>query len=507
MTQNTVLEMIGIKKEFHGVKALDQVDFSAGKAEIHALVGENGAGKSTLMKILSGVYSCSTYDGTLKLYGKEKKFYKPKDAEEAGIVIIHQELMLLDELSVAENIFLGHLDNKCSLVNWKTVYERAQNVLKQLDVEIDVRMKVKNLGVGHKQLVEIAKALSLQSKILILDEPTAALTESETARLFGVLKELRKKGMTLIYISHRMAEVFELADTISVLRDGRLIATENRQSLSHQKVVSMMVGREICAMYPVICVKPGKELLKIEDYSVNGTEKTAQVLVKNANLSLKAGEIVGIFGLLGSGRTELVSSIFGAYRKKGIGKIYINSSPVNIKDPKQAIRYGLAFVTEDRKQNGLILNAGVAQNISLATLKTVSKKGILYRQAENKLADRQIKNLSIKTAGIGVDASKLSGGNQQKVVLGKWLSTKPDILILDEPTRGVDVGAKSEIYQIIRDLADSGVGIIMVSSDLPEIIGMSNRVYVMHQGKIVGEFDRADLTEELIMQYATGIYN
>ncbi|WP_054937323.1 sugar ABC transporter ATP-binding protein [Moorella stamsii] len=496
--------MVEITKDFPGVRALSRVNFSAKKGEIHALVGENGAGKSTLMKILSGVYPYYSYQGKLILFGKEQKFTKPRDAEQAGIAIIHQELMLINELSVAENISLGHLDSRYGLVNWERVNERAKKVLKQLNLEINVRTKVKNLGVGQKQLVEIAKALSLHSKVLILDEPTAALTETEVVQLFNVLRTLKQKGMTLIYISHRMGEVFEIADRISVLRDGQLICTEDRENMTHQKVVSLMVGREITSLFPDAHIEPGEELLKIENYSVPNPDKVGKWVVKGANLAVRAGEIVGIAGLLGSGRTELVSAIFGAYKSKGIGKIYIKGRKVTIKNPKQAIRQGLAFVTEDRKFNGLLLQSSIMQNISLASLKTISKNGLILKPAEKRLAESLVKDLRIKTPGVNIRVSNLSGGNQQKVVLAKWLATKPMILILDEPTRGVDVGAKSEIYQIMKELAANGVGIIMVSSDLPEIIGMSDRIYVTHQGEITAELKKSEATEELIMQYATG---
>lgn len=507
MTENiAALQMFGITKEFSGVRALNDVNFSVAEGEIHALVGENGAGKSTLMKILSGVYPANSYHGKLVLFGREERFNKPKDAEEAGIAIIHQELMLINDISIAENIFLGHWEGKLGIVDWKTVNEKAKKVLEPLNLNIDVRAKVKSLGVGQKQLVEIVKALSLQSRVLILDEPTAALTESEIIQLFKVLRSLKQKGITLIYISHRMAEVFELADRISVLRDGRLIGTEDAKSTTHQKIISMMVGREITAMYPDQYIEPGKELLEVENYSVLSPDKIGKFAVKNASLTVRSGEIVGISGLLGSGRTELVSALFGAFEKKGTGRVKIEGVETNIKNPRQAIRHGLSFLTEDRKRSGLMLNSGIMQNISLAVLRAVSRRGIMQKPLERKLAEGLAGNLRIKAPNVNFRVSNLSGGNQQKVVLAKWLATKPKILILDEPTRGVDVGAKSEIYLIMKELAASGVGIIMVSSDLPEIIGMSDRIYVMHQGMITGEIKKQEVSEELIMQYATGTH-
>lgn len=504
MTKEIALEMIDISKEFSKVKALSGVNFSVNKGEIHALIGENGAGKSTLMKILSGVYSNHSYDGKIKLFGEEQKFHKPKDAQEAGIAIIHQELALINEISVAENIYLGRWDSKGGLINWNSINGKTKEILKRLNLDIDVRSKVKKLGIGQQQLVEITKALSLNSKVLILDEPTAALTESETVQLFEVLRELKRQGMTMIYISHRMQEIFELADRVTVLRDGKTVGTENIEDMDHKKIVSLMIGREISSMYPDKYVKPGEELLRVEKYSVPHPDKAGKMLIENVNLSVRAGEIIGIAGLLGSGRTELVSAIFGAYKRKGVGRVFIKSNLINIKNPKQAIKNGLAFLTEDRKQSGLILKNSISKNISLASLKFISKQGIIKSQIENGLAENLSKELSVKALNVSAHVATLSGGNQQKVVIAKWLATKPQILILDEPTRGVDVGAKSEIYHIMKNLASNGVAIIMVSSDLPEVIGMSDRVYVMHEGKVTGELKKSELTEELIMHYATG---
>jgi ABC-type sugar transport system ATPase subunit len=502
--KKSVLQMAQITKEFSGVKALDNVNFTAYEGEIHSLVGENGAGKSTLMKVLSGVYPSNSYDGKLIVFGKEEKFNKPKDAEEKGIAIIHQELMLIDELTVAENISIGHLTNKHGLVDWKSVNEKAQKVLEQLNLDIDVKTKVKHLGVGQKQLVEILKALSLNSKVLILDEPTAALTENEAVQLFSVLRTLRKKGISLIYISHRMREVFDLSDRISVLRDGQLISTQKAEDITQQKVISLMVGRELSAMYPNVEISPGKEMFKLQNYSVPSTDKVGDYFIKNINLNVRSGEIVGISGLLGAGRSELMSAVFGAYKTKGIGKVFIEGCEVSIKNPKQAIKNGLAFVTEDRKQTGLLLHSSIKENISLAVLKDISKASILQKDTEKNLAQTLSNSLKVKSGSINTRVGALSGGNQQKVVIGKWLATKPKVLILDEPTRGVDVGAKLEIYNIMKELASNGVGIIMISSDLPEVLGMSDRVYVMHQGEITGELQKSEATEEKIMMYATG---
>jgi len=502
VAEENILEMIDITKEFSGVKALDQVNFSVRKGHIHALVGENGAGKSTLMKILGGIYPQNAYSGRILLSGEEKKFHKPKDSEEAGISLIHQELALINEVSVAENLFLGRWNAKGGIVDWKSMNEKTSEMLKRLNLDIDVREKVKYLGVGQQQLVEIARALSLNGKILILDEPTSALTDTEIEKLFAVLRDLKEHGITLIYISHRLQEIFSLADRVTVLRDGKIVTTDDISNLNQNKMVSLMIGRELVSMYPTNKIEPGEELLMVENYSIPDPNDNSRMKVKNVNLNVRAGEIVGISGLLGSGRTELVSAIYGSYKKKSKGKVYIKGSLVNITNPKKAIKNGLAFLTEDRKQSGLILITSVIRNISLASLKRVSNLCVLKKDVENSLAVDLSKELRIKLTSVKTNVANLSGGNQQKVVLAKWLATQPIVLILDEPTRGVDVGAKSEIYFIMKALAAKGVGILMVSSDLPEIIGMSDRVYVMHEGEITGELKKEELTEERIMQYA-----
>lgn len=505
MRAEVALAMNNIIKTFSGVHALSDVSFTALKGEIHALVGENGAGKSTLVKVLSGVYPASSYQGSISVFGESCSFSAPKDAEQKGIAIIHQELMVLDELSIAENIFLGHLNSRFGFVDWKSVHKKAEQVLSTVGVDFDVRVPVRNLGVGQKQLVEIAKALSHENRILILDEPTASLTTKETGLLFGVLRGLKEKGITIIYISHRMEEVFNLSDRITVLRDGAVIGTKNTTETSYNQIISMMVGREISDMYPPSESTFGEDLLSVNNFTVYSETESHKQIVKEASFHLSKGEVVGFSGLLGSGRTELLSAVLGAYRGKSVGEVTLKGKSVSINSPMDAIRHGIGFVTENRKQTGLIVDSTVGINTTLPMYRKFASFGFLNRQKENLITLEKIEELNIKTKGIGQEVSHLSGGNQQKIVIGKWLTTNPDILVMDEPTRGVDVGAKSEIYRIMRKLTDSGVGIIMISSDLQEVLGMSDRIYVMHEGKINGQFMRGEASEEKIMQFATGV--
>lgn len=506
MSDTTAVQMVEITKEFYGIKALDKVNFNVEKGEIHALVGENGAGKSTLINILSGFYPYNSYSGKIYIFGEEKKINSPKDAEAAGISVIHQELSLINEISVAENVSLGHLDSKFGVINWEKINEKAKKLLSLLNLDIDVRRKTKELGIGQKQLVEIAKAISLKNKILILDEPTAALTINEIEQLFDVLRNLRKNGLTLIYISHRVKEVFDISDRIMVLRDGKLVTTENTADTSINSVITSMVGRKITQIYPSTKVEAGRELLRVEKFYVPDSNIPGKIAVKDINLSVRSGEIIGIAGLLGSGRTELFSAIFGAYGKKSTGNIYIEGRRVSIRNPRNAIKNGVAFLTEDRKRNGLILNLNVMVNISLASQKEISKNGIILNLKEKKVAENLISILKIKTSSLRTRIFYLSGGNQQKVVLAKWLATKSKIFILDEPTRGIDVGAKFEIYQLMKELAEQGAGILMVSSELQEIIGMSSRIYVLYKGEVTIELDKSRATEEVVMKYATGSF-
>lgn len=504
METELAVEMKHITKSFSGVKALDDVTIQVRKGEIHALVGENGAGKSTLMNVLSGKFSYHTYDGTVWLGSQETKCNTPRDANGKGIVMVHQELALIPELSVAENMFLGNMPRKNGGIDWKKIYRSAKEALMQLALDIDVHTKIKYLSIGQQQLVEICKAVMLGGRVMILDEPTAPLTGREIDFLFKLLRGLKEKGITIIYISHRLEEIFALTDRVSVMRDGQMITTLNTDTVGEDELVSYMIGREMKDFYPAGETAAGKVIFEIEDYTVKHPHYLGKNIVENVTMQFKEGEIVGIAGLLGAGRTELMSAVIGSYSQKGSGTVRVRGREIMIKSPKQAINIGIGFVTEDRKGNGLILNKTICFNTSLAALKRISKYRMLNRKKEVNLVDDMIRQLKIKTNNMQNSISSLSGGNQQKVVFAKWIATEPNILILDEPTRGVDVGAKFEIYTIMKNLAGSGVAVIMISSDLPEIIGMSDRVYVMCEGSVSGELSGKELTEDNIMKYATG---
>lgn len=498
------VEMNNITKAFSGVKAIEEVSLAVEKGEIHALVGENGAGKSTLMNVLSGTFPSSSYEGTVKVNSREVKCMTPNDANRQGIVMVHQELALIAEISVAENVFLGHLPTKNKAVDWQGMYRGAEELLERLSLDIDVKTKIKYLSVGQQQLVEIAKAIQMGGQVLILDEPTAPLTDREIDILFRILRSLKEQGLTILYISHRMEEIFKLTDRVSVMRDGRMIATKKTAEVSAQELVSYMIGREMKNMYPALETVPGEVILRIDNYSVPHPDYPGKMIVDDITMEFKKGEITGISGLLGAGRTELMMAVAGSYRTRGSGRVRINGKEVRLQNPRQAIDAGIGFVTEDRKGNGLVMNHSLSFNCTLAALSRIQRKRMLNRQAETELAEKFVSELKIKTNDIKLPVKSLSGGNQQKVVLGKWLATNPRILILDEPTRGVDVGAKYEIYMIMKELAKAGVSVIMISSDLPEVIGMSDRVYVMREGRLAGELPRTKLSEENIMGYATG---
>jgi D-xylose transport system ATP-binding protein len=497
------LEMMDITKEFPGVKALDRVSFKVKKGEIHALCGENGAGKSTLMKVLSGLYPVGTYSGTIRIDGQEVMFRHIVDAEKAGIAIIHQELALVKEMTVGENLFLGREPKKFGIVQWDELYYEAEKWLKKVGLDIAPQTKMQSLGIGQQQLVEIAKALAKQAKILILDEPTAALTESEVEILLGILEQLRSQGVACIYISHKMPEVFRLADSITVLRDGQSIATLSRTKTNEDQIVSLMVGRELTERYPYMKRNPQEVVLEVKHYSVWHKDKPMKVN-HDIDLSVRKGEIVGIAGLMGAGRTELAMSLFGAYEGKVEGEVWIEGKKVRIRTVQDAIREGIALVTEDRKRLGLVLGMDVKANTTLASLKNMSKFGVINQNEELKWSQNYVQELRTKTTSLETPVGTLSGGNQQKVVLAKWLMAKPKILILDEPTRGIDVGAKYEIYHLMNKLAEEGVAIIMISSELPEILGMSDRILVMREGRIVKQFTHEEATQENIMMAATG---
>lgn len=501
-----ILEMKQITKEFPGVKALDNVNFKVKRGEIHCLVGENGAGKSTLMKVLSGVYPHGTYSGDIVYNGEIQKFKKISDSEDKGIVIIYQELALIPELSLYENIFFGHEILKGKSIDWNETIVRATEMLKKVRLNADPSMKVKDLGVGNQQLVEIAKALSKDVKLLILDEPTASLNEDDSQNLLKLIRELKEQGVTCIMISHKLREITAIADTITVLRDGSTIcsldATERK--IEEAEIIKHMVGREMDNIYPKREKHEfGDIALELKDWSVFDPVKNREILHK-VNVNVRKGEIVGIQGLMGAGRTELAMSIFGnptGYKLTG-GELYLSGKKVHFKHPKEAIKEGLAYVTEDRKGNGLILMQDIRYNTTIANLEALVQGLAINENEEIKVANRYKDSINIKAPSIEQKVGNLSGGNQQKVQIAKWMFAQPNVLILDEPTRGIDVGAKYEIYSLMNKLVDEGMSIIMISSELPEVLGMSDRLYVMSEGRITGEMLVEDATEEKVMAMA-----
>lgn len=499
-----ILEMKNIIKEFPGVKALDDVNLDLYEGEFHSLVGENGAGKSTLMKVLSGVYPYGTYKGEICVDGEEKRFSTIREAEQAGIAIIFQELSLVKELTVGENIFLGREPAKFGVINWSEIYQKSTQLLKELNLDINPRTEVGNLGIGQQQLVEIAKALSQNAKILVLDEPTAALTESEVETLFDILRSLKQRGVGMIYISHKLDEVFSMSDRITVLRDGQTVATESTLALDKDKVIALMVGREVGDIFPTATHDFGEVALEVKDLTAFDPEHSDKKLVDNVSFSVRKGEVLGISGLMGAGRSELLTAIFGAWRGKSSGEVFVEGKKVSIKTPKQAIENGIGFVTEDRKRYGLILDQTIIDNSTLAGLKKITGNFLTHRSRETVATKGVMKSLKVKANSPITITGTLSGGNQQKVVLGKWLLTNPKVLFLDEPTRGIDVGAKQEIYAEIHKLAGEGLAIVMVSSELPEVLGLSDRVMVLHEGHMTGEFTKEEATPEKVMAAATG---
>ncbi|TCP24967.1 ribose ABC transporter ATP-binding protein [Scopulibacillus darangshiensis] len=491
-----IISMTNISKSFSGNKVLNDVSLDIFPGEIHALMGENGAGKSTLMKILTGIYSKD--GGTIEVNGATVHFKDAKEAEHAGISVIHQELNIIPYLSVMENMFLGKqlTYGKTGILKTAAMKKETKRRLSQLGIAIEPEKTAGDLSVGHQQMVEIAKALATDAKVLIMDEPTAALTDREIETLFKVMNGLRKQGVAIVYISHRMEEIFRMCDRISVLRDGKYIGTKPIQDTTMDEIIKMMVGRELGDLFPDRDKSAGKEFLRVEDLS--GPD-----LLENVSFSVKEGEVLGVAGLMGAGRSEIVETLFGARAKSG-GKIFIEGKQVKIKNPFDAKKAGIAFVTEDRKSEGLILGMSVRKNMSLPNLKTLSNQGIISSKREKASARNFIDRLNIKTHSPEADVKNLSGGNQQKVVIGKWLGINPKILILDEPTRGVDIGAKKEIYNIINELTEQGVAIIMISSELPEVLGMSDRIMVIHEGRVARIIDKKDANQENIMQAATG---
>lgn len=491
-----MIEMTGINKSFNGNAVLKDVQFNLKDGEIHALMGENGAGKSTLMKILSGIYIKDS--GEIKVDGETVHFKSIKDAEKYGIVVIHQELNILPDLTVAENLFLGKEQTygKLGILKNKAMDKEATKLLDKLGLHVSPKTRAGDLSVGKQQIIEIAKAIASDAKYIVMDEPTAALTDREIKTLFKTIRELKEKGISFVYISHRMEEIFSICDRITILRDGQYIGERNISETNFDEIVAMMVGRQLGQRFPERKCKIGDVKLEVRNFTIKD-------LFENISFQVRKGEVVGVAGLMGAGRTELVETIFG-YRKAESGKILIDGKEVKIKSPFDAMKHNIGYVTEDRKTKGLVLDFSIQENVSLANLKKVSSSGVVNKGREQALVKKYIEQLKIRTSSPKQSVNSLSGGNQQKVVLAKWLGTEPEILILDEPTRGVDIGAKKEIYQIINNLAESGVAILMISSELPEIIGMADRVIVMHEGKLTGEVQKADMTQELIMHYATG---
>jgi ABC-type sugar transport system ATPase subunit len=498
------LEMRNITKTFPGVRALDGVSFDLLRGEIHALVGENGAGKSTLMKILGGVYPHPQYGGEVFLEGRGQQFAGVRDAEKAGIAVIYQELSLVREMTVGENIFLGREPCKLGVIRWEELYRRARELLDDLHLAIDPHTLIRSLGIGQQQLVEIAKALSHNARILVLDEPTAALTDSEVETLFGILKKLRARGVGMVYISHKLNEVFRISDRITVLRDGKTVGTNVNSEWTEPQIIARMVGREVGDIFPVMDHVQGDIVFEVENVSVEDPLVAGKKLVDNVSFSVRRGEVLGIAGLMGAGRSDLLMAIFGAHAGRVSGETRIEGRRIHITSPAEAIKQGIGFVTEDRKRFGLVSDQTILNNMTLAGLRRISGRFVTSVDAESAAGERAMKDLRIRANSVFTIASTLSGGNQQKVVLAKWLLTNPRVLFLDEPTRGIDVGAKQEIYAQINKLAESGLAIVLVSSELPEVLGLSDRILVLHEGRITGEFTRAAATPEDVMACATG---
>jgi len=503
---NTILSMKGITKEFPGVKALSNVSLNVRRGEIHAICGENGAGKSTLMKVLSGVHPIGTYEGQIIFEDQLCEFKGIRESERAGIVIIHQELALIPELSIVENLFLGNEGARHGVIDWLAATARANELLARVGLSENPNTKIKNISIGRQQLVEIAKALAKSVKLLILDEPTAALNDADSTHLLNLLDGLRHKGITSIMISHKLNEIEQISDSITIIRDGRSIETLNVKAdgINEDRIIKGMVGRDLDHRFPPHEPSVGEMLVEIKDWSVLHPADSNRYVVHGANLNIRRGEIVGLAGLMGAGRTELARSVFGqSYGRKTSGELFKDGKALNLKNVAQAIDAGLAYVTEDRKSLGLNLHDSIRVSITAASLKKIRRNGMVDENLETVAANKYRKDLKIKTPSVEEGVSSLSGGNQQKVVLAKWMFTGPDLLILDEPTRGIDVGAKYEIYEIINRLADSGRAVLFISSELPELLGMCDRIYTLSEGVITAEVPREQADQEILMRYMT----
>jgi len=501
-----VLEMRGIGKTFGPVVALKRVDLEVRRGEVHAICGENGAGKSTLMKVLSGVYPHGSYSGDIVFDGQTCEFRSIRDSEAAGIVIIHQELALCANLSILENIYLGRQHTEKGMIRWESMRGEARRLLAKVGLQENPDTLVGQLGVGKQQLVEIAKALSKRVRLLILDEPTAALNDDDSEQLLELIRQLRAEGVTCVIISHKLGEIEEIADTTTIIRDGETVESFSMRDpdAGEDRIIRGMVGRSLDSRFPDRAPQIGEELLRIEDWTTEHATIPGRLAVDHAHLTVRAGEIVGIAGLMGAGRTEFVMSVFGhQYGTYVGGKVFKNGTEIDVSTVRRAIAAGLAYVSEDRKEAGLNLIQSIRENISAAALGKLTRRGMIDEHREVLVAQKYQRDIRIKTASVETVVGNLSGGNQQKVALAKWMYTDPDVLILDEPTRGIDVGAKFEIYQLIHELAATGRGVIVISSEMPELIGLCDRIYAINQGRVTGEIDREDVTQEALMRLMT----
>jgi D-xylose transport system ATP-binding protein len=495
------LAAVGLSKSFGATRALSNLSFTVRAGEVHALCGENGAGKSTLIKVLSGIYPHGSFAGEVQVDGRVAAFQSVRDAEQAGIVVIHQELALVPELSAAENVFLGHEPTRFGLIDSGRMIDDTRALLARFGVAIDATQRVRELGVGQAQLLEIARALHKRARVLILDEPTAALSEREVAALLNVLRDLKQQGVAIVYVSHRLNEVFALADRITVLRDGASIVTMDARDSSEAELVRHMVGRELSLLFPRRNKQPGAPLLRVNALSASG--RLAHGLrLHDISLTLHAGEVLGIGGLVGAGRSELLLHLFGAWGTRTSGTVELAGEPLQSPSPSHCIRRGLVLVSEDRKQQGLVIEQSVGFNLSLAHLSAFARLGLVQAEREQRAQRSYVERLKVKTASLALPVSSLSGGNQQKVVLGKALMTEPKVVLLDEPTRGVDVGAKAEIYALIAELCEQGLGVLLVTSELSELLGLADRIVMLVEGRVGGTFDRAEATEERLLAAA-----
>ena len=502
MSDEYLLKMQNIIKDFSGVRALDKVNFEVKPKEVVSLCGENGSGKSTLMKIVSGIYPHGEYQGDILFEGKDLKPRSIRDTEEAGIAIIHQELALIKELSILENLFLGNEISSLGIMSYHEMYKKSVELLDRVNLKVDPYTPIKDLGIGQQQLVEIAKALGKDAKLLILDEPSSSLTNAEIDILLGIVKSLRQQGVSCVYISHKLNEVMEISDRICVIRDGLHIGTESVEDMSEEKIIHMMVGRELNELFPREDHDIGEVIFEAKAVTAAESESSAIKKVNNVSFSLRKGEILGVSGLVGAGRTELMQCIFGCFSGYHTKKLYLNGNPIKIKNSRDALKFGIAMVPEDRKKDGIVPIMGVGKNITLAALNDYQALGVIKEREENQAINESIEKLRVKTSSSELPIRGLSGGNQQKAVLAKYLLLTPKILILDEPTRGIDVGAKYEIYKLMFELVKQGLSIIMVSSELPEVLGISDRVLVMSEGKLTANLDNNNLTQKTVMDYA-----